>query len=214
MSYWHNARTNEHPHLRLVKSHDFSLKDTTFDPMEGIIRLIQIRKPRDLLASWLELQQLALNQELLAKYSISLNRIELYHEKQLIEDSWQLIDNYGSVMTADDAKTWLQNKCNYVKAFLEKWLPLTTPFPFGKPTTRGNFLLCYNDLSKGAEILQTFGLKTSTLQELPKFRERRRSEAWIRQSKRVTELLQTQDNLLNELDAMIMESFSDLIGLL
>jgi hypothetical protein len=213
MSYWHHARTNKHPHLRLVKSHDFSLQDTTFDPMEGMVRLIQIRKPFDLLASWLELQQLFPNQELLARHSISLNRILLYHEKQLLEDAWQLIDNYGCVMTADGAKAWLHTQSNYVKAFLGKWLPLATPFPFGEPARSGNFLLCYNDLSRGAEILQTFGLKTSTMEDLPKFR-KRRLEVSIRQSIRVTDLLQAQTALLNEIDAMIMESFSDLIGIL
>jgi len=213
MSYWHHARTNKQPHLRLVKSHDFSLKDTTFDPMEGMIRLIQIRKPLDLLASWLELEQLNLNQELLARYSISLYRIFLYHEKQLLEDAWQLIDNYGCVMTAGEAKAWLHTQSNYVKAFLEKWLPLTTPFPFGEPAKSGNFLLSYNDLSRGVEILESLGLTTSSLQELPKFRERR-LEVSIRQSKRVTDLLQAQADLLNEIDAMIMGSFSDLIGIL
>ena len=110
LSYWHYAQRNNRPHLRLVKSHDFSFEDATFDPMNGMIRLIQIRKPFDLLASWLELQQLQFNQELLAKFNISYNRIMLYHEKQLLEDAWHLIDSHGSVMTANDASTWLEAK--------------------------------------------------------------------------------------------------------
>lgn len=209
MPYWHHARTNRYPHLRLVKSHDFSLKDATFEPMQGMVRLIQVRKPLDLLASWLELEQLQLNEELLAKYSISLRRIWLYHERQLLDDAWKLVDDYGRVMTMDAANNWLRHQSSYLKNFLKKWLPLTTAFPFGEPVRSGNFLLCYNDLAKGSEILRSLGFKAVKAQDLPIFRGTR-SEVMARQSTRVTELLQTQANVLSEINEDIMNSIEEL----
>jgi len=211
LSYWHYARKSNRPHLRLVKSHDFSFKDATFEPINGMIRLIQIRKPFDLLASWLELQQLELNQELLAQSNISWKRIMLFHEKQLLEDAWHLIDDHGSVMAANDASTWLEAKSSYVKAFLEKWLPIAEVFPFGEPVKKGNFLLGYKYLNKGEEILQSLGIIARNTQELPKFHSRS-SDVTRRKSQRVTDLLQTQINLLDKIDAMTMEDFPGLIG--
>ena len=52
-AYWHFARDHRQPHLRLLKSHDFDLKDSTFEPPLGMVRLIQVRRPLHSLVSWL-----------------------------------------------------------------------------------------------------------------------------------------------------------------
>lgn len=93
MAYWHFAREHRSAHLRLLKSHDFSLSDATFAPPLGMVRLIQVRRPFDLLVSWLELQQLVLNRALLRNASIALERIFLYHEPEVLEEAWRLIDD-------------------------------------------------------------------------------------------------------------------------
>lgn len=211
-SYWHYARANHRPHLRLVKSHDFSLRDVKFAPMNGMIRLIQIRKPFDLLASWLELRQLAHNQKLLESHSISPRRIWLYHEKELLEDAWQVIDKYGCVMDASEVKLWLNKQSIYLKSFLEKWLPGAEAFPFGTPVKSGNFVLRYDDLARGSDILQSLGFKADKKQDLPIFH-KRGPEVTIRKSKRITELIRAQDALLREVDDMIIKNFEELAGI-
>lgn len=213
MSYWRHARANHVPHLRLVKSHDFLLKDPTLPLVTGMIRLIQIRKPFDLLASWLELKQLSSNKELLAEKNISLERIMLYHEKQLIEDAWQLIDRRGSVMTKAEAENWLQEKSIYIRAFLKKWIPQAMPFPFGESVSRGTLLLCYEDLDRGPEILESLGFKVDKIEEVPRFH-RRNADTTLRQSALITDLIRSQADLLKAIDAKIMETFPSLIDII
>lgn len=100
-----------------------------------------------------------------------------------------------------------------MKAFLEKWLSLAEVFPFDKPARKGNFLLSYNDLARGGEVLQSLGIKTKNIQKLPRFHSRS-SDVTQRKSQRVSDLLQTQTNILGEIDDMIMESFPSLSALI
>ena len=208
-SYWHHARAHHIPHTRLVKSHDFQLKDTIYPEPTGLIRLIQIRRPIDLLASWLELMQLELNRDLLKASNISASRILQYHESQLIEDAWQLIDKRGIIMKDSDAKDWLQKRSNYVKAFLKKWMPKGKPFPFGEAVTRGSFLLCYEDLDRGIEILKSLGKHGNNVPELPRFHHRK-SDVMNRRSERVSDLIRSQVDLLRDLDTVIIRDTPEL----
>ena len=206
MSYWKYAERNCRPHLRLIKSHDFSLKDKTFEPLDGLIRLIQIRQPGEVLASWLELQQLRLNKELLAGSGISWSRIMLYHEKELLEEAWRLIDERGDIMDERIADKWLHDKYDYIKLFLEKWLPVAEVFPLGKPVTSGNFVLSYRALSRGSEILRSLGIKDISAKQLPRFHQPR-SDASVRYSQRVTGLLKARMKLISRLDKVLQEQF-------
>jgi hypothetical protein len=199
-AYWRYAREHDQPHLRLLKSHDFALTDATFTPPPAMVRLIQVRKPLELLASWLELEQLTHNRELLQSASIALERVFLYHEAEVLEEAWRVIDERGTVMTAEQAQAWLTHKVSYVQAFLQKWLPRARPFPFGGQVSGGTYLLRYNDLERSVQVLQAFGLKGVQERSLPVFATRH-PDVTMRRSSRVTTLIQTQLGSLEQAEA-------------
>jgi hypothetical protein len=203
-AYWHYAREHRQPHLRLLKSHDFALADATFTPPAGMVRLIQVRRPLELLASWLELEQLTLNRELLQASSIALERVFLYHEAEVLEEAWRLIDERGVLMSAEQAQAWLAAKRIYVQAFMQKWLPQARPFPFGGRVSGGTYLLRYSDLDLSAQILQAFGLSGVQERPLPVFAARH-PDVTLRRSKRVTALIQAQLALLKQVDGELQK---------
>ncbi len=127
VAYWHFAREHQRPHLRLLKSHYYALSDATFVPLPGMLRLIQVRRPFKLLVSWLELEQLAQKREILKGSSIVLGRISLYHEPDVLEEAWRLIDQAGMVMTAEQVQAWLADKVCSVLGIRRKWVPLARP---------------------------------------------------------------------------------------
>ena len=201
-AYWRYAREHGQPHLRLLKSHDFELTDITWSPPPAMVRLIQVRRPLELLASWLELEQLTLNRELLQSSSIALERVFLYHEAEVLEEAWRVIDERGTVMTDEQAQAWLADKVSYVQAFLQKWLPRARPFPFGGRVSGGTHLLRYSDLERSAQILQALGLKGVQERPLPVF-STRHVDVTVRRSARVTTLIQAQLDALEQADAEI-----------
>ena len=201
-AYWHYARDHQQPHLRLLKSHDFALTDATFPPPPAMVRLIQVRKPLDLLASWLELEQLTLNRELLQSASIALDRVFLYHEAEVLEEACRVIDERGTVMPAEQAQAWLVDKVSYVQAFLQKWLPRARPFPLGGRVSGGTYVLRYSDLERSAQILQALGLKVVQERPLPVFATRH-PDVTVRRSTRVTALIQAQLGSLEQADTEI-----------
>lgn len=208
-AYWHYARAHYLPHLRLLKSHDFGLSDSTFPAPPGMLRFVQVRKPVEFLISWLELQQLEVNRELLGSVGISLDRIYLYHEAQLLEDSWSLIDRDGVVMTPHQAQAWLTKKLGYVLAFLNKWLPLSRPFPFGERLSHGTFLLPYNDLRYSSQILESLGLAVPDHPPLTPF-VARHIDVTARQSLRVSALVSSQLAELNEAEVQVLHQLPSL----
>ena len=204
-AYWHFAREHKRPHLRLLKSHDFSLSDATFEPPEGMLRLIQVRRPFDLLVSWLELQQLVLNRALLKEASIVLERVFLYHEPEVLEEAWRLIDEAGTVMTAEQVQEWLAKQVPYVLGFLRKWLPLAKPFLPDQPFRGGNVLLRYEDLGHCHQLLMALGREDLDSEQLPAFAPRHR-QVLKRRAARVTELVEAHHMLLLQADAEVMST--------
>jgi hypothetical protein len=201
-AYWHYARDHQQPHLRLLKSHDFKLTDATFPPPPAMVRLVQVRRPLELLASWLELEQLTLNRELLQNASIALERVFLYHEAEVLEEAWRVIDERGTVMTAEEAHAWLAEKVSYVQAFLQKWLPRARPFPLSGRVSGDTYVLRYGDLERSAKILQALGLKGVQERPLPVFAARH-PDVTMRRSERVTTLIQSQLDSLEQADREI-----------
>lgn len=149
------ARSRGEPHVRFIKSHDFNLQDPIFSAVPGYVRLVQVRRPFNLLASWLELDQLSLNQKFLADNGIGLQRVYLYHEVQLLKEAWRLIDDAGEVMSEEKVQEWLLTKEQYVTAFVDKWLPVCVALPRDRCPIDGSFLLRYEDLGWAAELLMT-----------------------------------------------------------
>jgi len=203
VAYWHFAREHQRPHLRLLKSHDFALTDATFDPPEGMLRLIQVRRPFDLLVSWLELQQLVQNRDILKGSSIVLERIFLYHEPEVLEEAWRLIDQAGTVMTAEQVQEWLADKVGYVVGFLRKWLPLARPLVDGDRFLGGEVLMRYEDLGQCQKLLQALGRVDLKAEQLPAFAPRHQ-QVMKRRATRVTELIQASRELLLQADAQVM----------
>jgi hypothetical protein len=201
-AYWHFARDRRQPHLRLLKSHDFHLKDATFEPPLGMVRLVQVRRPLHALVSWLELEQLNENRQLLQQASLALERIYLYHEAEVLEEAWRLIDQAGVVMTSEQVSEWLNRKVRYVVGFLQKWLPLAKPFPFGHRLSGGNVLLRYEDLGRSQELLESFGLARLDEEHGLAFTPRH-LDVMQRRSARVAELIQAHRRELEEAEAVV-----------
>jgi hypothetical protein len=202
-AYWHFAREHRRPHLRLLKSHDFALSDATFDPPPGMLRLIQVRRPFDMLVSWLELEQLTQNREILKGSSIVLERIFLYHEPEVLEEAWRLVDQAGTVMTTNQVQAWLADKVGYVLGFLRKWLPLTRPLADGSLFLDGNVLMRYEDLGQCQQLLQALGRNDLKAEQLPAFAPRHQ-QVMKRRATRVTELIQANRELLLQADTQVM----------
>ena len=205
-SYWNYSLKQNSSHWRLVKSHDFNLTDMTFDPTAGMFRFIQVRRPLDILISWLELQQLAVNKNLLNRHNISLDRIYLYHEPQLIDSSWDIIDNLGTTFSKIDAETWLKSKFNYIVSFSNKWLPLSLPISEKLNSSCGNYVINYTELSDPTRLLSLLGVETYNKADLPSFRPKR-PNSFMRKSRKVTELFNNNSQILHELDELLISDF-------
>ena len=151
--YWRNARNQDTGHVRLVKSHDFLLEDPAYTTPDGVIRLVQVRRPLNILTSWLELEQLRLNRDLLDQRGISFNRICYHHEKELLQAAYALIDSHGVTMEQEAAAEWLSMKVTYMTNFTEKWVPLCMPVTELAFQASGTYLVRYEDLGQVAPNL-------------------------------------------------------------
>jgi hypothetical protein len=205
--WWSHARARGHDHVRLIKSHDYGLEDVPYPTPIGVVRLVQVRRPLPLLASWLELKHLSVNREMLNRHGIMLERIYLLHEAALLETSWRLIDECGVAMERQEALSWLAGKTLYISSFLKKWLPLARPLPTEQAPLRGTYILRYEDLGAKAQLLRAIGSDSPPAgagagEEL--FRPREGS--WLcRPSQRITGLLDQLEASLAECEARILE---------
>ena len=204
-SYWRYAINKNQRHYRLLKSHDFKLDNKTFNCMPGMFRMIQIREPFELLISWLELAQLGYNKKILKENDIDVSRIYLYHEKELLEASWETIDMFGRTMKSDEAEDWLLSKKQYIKSFLSKWIPISQPIREQNQYNCGNFMLHYKNLEDPKILLSLLGIKDFDISRLPVFRQSRKS-VLTRKSKRVESLCQTHSRLIREICNEIKDS--------
>ncbi|MEB3318929.1 MAG: hypothetical protein VKO39_12435 [Cyanobacteriota bacterium] len=205
--WWSHARMRGHHHLRLIKSHDYNLEDVPYPTPIGVVRLVQVRRPLPLLASWLELKHLSVNRELLHRHGIILERVYLHHEAALLETSWQLIDECGVAMERQEALPWLAEKSLYITNFLKKWLPLARPLPTAQAPLRGTYVLRYEDLGARAQILRAIG-RDSPPDEAGEGEElfRPREGNWLcRPSQRISGLLNQLEDSLAECEARILE---------
>ena len=197
-SYWQHARSRHENHLRLIKSHDFLLENKTFICMPGMFRIIQIREPFDLITSWLELEQLAVNQAVLKENNIDITRIFLYHETSLLEEAWGIIDSSGKVMGHEKTEEWLISKKEYIKSFLSKWIPISRTINSKELHNCGNFLLRYQDLKDPKNLLNLLGIKEYDHSKLPAFKTNREN-TMKRKSTLITDLVEMNSKLIQEI---------------
>lgn len=207
-SYWNFARKRELNHIRLVKSHDFNLTDLTFKPPIGMVRLVQVRKPLEVLVSWLELQQFSHNENLLNSQNITLNRLYLYHEIQLKEEAWSIIDESGTVMDEEQTIKWLKEKANYIERFLKKWLPISIEFPYGSRTICGNYVLPYTRLANVHGVARALTTEDIDTNCMPEFKNK--SNILERRSSKITQLIGDHIGTIQKLDQHIRENMPKL----
>lgn len=168
--YWCYAIDKKRFHLRMVKSHDFQLEDEPWELFPGAIRLVQVRDPLACLISWLELDQFAVNQDMLNAHGINISRLSLYHEPALVETASKFIDLYGRVMSAQEAAVCIEEKSEYLIRFIRKWLPTCQPLD-GMPRRQGTYLLRYEVIASKVRCLTSLdGQRLPLFYNQPRFR--------------------------------------------
>ena len=201
-AYWRHAKNKHENHLRLIKSHDFHLTDKTFNCMPGMFRIIQLREPCELIASWLELAQLNYNRELLKEKNIDITRIYLYHERALLEESWEIIESLGKTMSSEETSKWLSTQKEYIKSFLSKWVPISNTIDKKEHRNCGNFILPYQELEDPQKLLNLLRIEKFDRSELPTFKPTK-ADFKKRKSKLITELIETHSRSILEISREI-----------
>lgn len=112
---------NTLPPLRMVKSHDFDLADSTYAPPPGILRLVLVRDPLMILTSWWALEELERHRTMLANHGIRMEKIYFSHEKPILETAYALLEKHFRPVPHGIVERWLQQKSAYIAGFLNKW---------------------------------------------------------------------------------------------
>lgn len=171
---------------------------------------MQIREPFDLLVSWLELAQLKYNKKLLKEKNIDISRIFLYHETQLLEEGWEIIDSFGKTMNAEESKKWLAAKKEYIKSFLAKWVPISNLINSKESHNRRNFVLHCQNMNDPRDLLNLLKIKDCEPINLPDFRPEKLN-VLTRKSTLMTKLAENNSELMQEISCEIKESTPPLV---
>ena len=116
-------------HVRLVKSHDFDLRDPRYLLGRRMERLILTRDPLSLLTSLFALDELARHGSVLRGFGVDVAKILYKHEPAVLSMGWTLLDLHFQPRPADDVARWLQDRAEYLRKFAAKWLPRGTDNP-------------------------------------------------------------------------------------
>lgn len=108
--------------VRLVKSHDFNLNDPTYPPLPNVRRVILIRDPLFLLTSWFALDQFAAYPVELERANLSIEKIFLAHEPEVLAMAHAVIDEVFIPPSPAALAIWLADKKTYVSGFVDKWV--------------------------------------------------------------------------------------------
>lgn len=128
--------------IRLTKSHDFDLADPIFDTNRYLRRLVLVRDPLFVLTSWFALDQLDAHKAILAKNGISINKIWLAHEKEVLKPAYDLLNEYFNPPSLKQLTKWLENKSQYIAGFMGKWLK-----PLLAQSENYVQVVCYEDVN-------------------------------------------------------------------
>lgn len=155
-----DAKAHDEPHLRLIKSHDFSLEDKIPKSTFRNRTLILKRDPLFVITSLWELQELNNHKELLKQHHIYVPKIFYLHERALINHALQLIDlNYTKTPTKK-FQGWLEWMCGYYKKFQDKWFSDHYPNEY-------TVLLDYEDVAAYAQKMIHEVLDTPNTETIP-----------------------------------------------
>ncbi|QEP42095.1 hypothetical protein D5085_02445 [Ectothiorhodospiraceae bacterium BW-2] len=115
------AQEQQSLRIRLLKSHDFALSDPDYETNHYVRRLVLVRDPLYILTSWFVLEQLAGYKDVLAQNGISINKIWLSHEKEILKPAYQLLNDHFIPPDESQLVSWLEAKSCYIAGFLQKW---------------------------------------------------------------------------------------------
>ena len=110
----HAQKTGEF-RLRLVKSHDFELTDPILKPTNNIRQLVLYRDPLFVLTSWFVLDQLNRHSDVLAQQGISMQKIWLAHEKEVVNSAYSIIETAFNPPAEAELIQWLAEKSHYIR---------------------------------------------------------------------------------------------------
>jgi|GEM_PF-5154405 len=115
------VKQNKFPHVRLCKSHDFELTDPIFPTAFSMRRVILIRDPLYILSSWYLLSQIEKYKSILEKNGIFIKKINYMHEKPILTEAYEIMDNNFIEPEEEEYAKWLNEKSIYITNFLIKW---------------------------------------------------------------------------------------------
>jgi hypothetical protein len=123
--------------LRMLKSHDFDLKDPVYPVTPGLQRLILVRDPLYVLTSHWLLHLLAKNKDILAANDIRFEKIVYLHEPAVLSRAYALLDEAAVIPDAEAVATFLSEQREYLTGFARKWavaaqMPRTYVVPYEK----------------------------------------------------------------------------------
>lgn len=107
--------------VRLVKSHDFELRDPTNTPAQGSMRVVLVRDPLYVLTSWYTLDCISRYAGRLTECGIEPREIWYRHDPERVAAAFEVIDACFTDPATEDLKTWLESKSTFITAFLHKW---------------------------------------------------------------------------------------------
>lgn len=121
----HAKKTGEF-RMRLIKSHDLNLDDPILETSQHMQRVILVRDPVFVLSSWFMLDQLHSHHEVLKKHGISIQKIWLAHEKEVLAPAYRLLDEHFVEPSMETVMQWLSSKSEFILGFMNKWVKQDT----------------------------------------------------------------------------------------
>lgn len=108
--------------VRLLKSHDFDLRDPIYPLLPGIERLVLVRDPLFILTSWFELDRVTAHQDALSANGIDLKALWLSHDPEVVAQAVRIMDAEYRPVSAELVGDWLIRRSGYLDGFLKRWV--------------------------------------------------------------------------------------------
>lgn len=109
------------PILRVVKSHDFDLRDPLYPPNRQMRRLVLLRDLRFVLTSWWCLDLLSVHKAVLRQAGIDPVALFYRHDSAMVHAAFNLLDPVQIDDSEAAISKWLRRREHYVLGFAQKW---------------------------------------------------------------------------------------------
>ncbi len=115
------GKKGKSPILRVVKSHDFDLRDPLYPASAQLRRLVLLRDLRFVLTSWWCLDLLSVHKAVLRQAGIDPVALYFRHDSAMVKAAFRMLDP----VQIDDSEAaitkWLRRREHYVLGFAQKW---------------------------------------------------------------------------------------------